>query len=271
MGSIYFGDSHPIKKKAVQLLTKSLRVTMPSMAMKLSRKMLLKPRRRQDPWPKQVEQLDCLTRHGNLKLYKYGEGKTIWLVHGWSGAGVQFWPIMEKFAEQGFSTITFDLPAHGFSEGEFSSLPKMIQAFDDISAKIDLPCKVITHSMGASVIANSQWLKTYNNDITLIAPLLETFNLLQATINRTGFDQVLFDRIIQEVLDKDNMHVPNLNAAPHFINFDGNLKIIHDLTDKFAPIEDSKKLAEKSGAELHITDNLGHGKILRSDSVVKII
>lgn len=255
----------------IKLLTKSLRVAFPKLAMKISRKVLLKPYRRENTWPEQIKKTRVKTRHGNAQIYQYGTGKSIWLVHGWSGAGFQFWPLMQKLADQGFSTITFDLPAHGYSEGATSSLPKMIQAFDDISLALDQPGLVISHSMGASVIANSQWIKAYDNDLLLIAPLLETFDLLQTTVNNTGFDQVLFDWIIAEVLEMDNMHVPELDAYDHFVNFTGNLKIIHDITDKFAPLEQSKHLANRSGAELYITENLGHSRILRSSKLLKLI
>ncbi len=47
--------------------------------------------------------------------------------------------------------------------------------------------------------------------------------------------------------------------------------MIHDIDDKFAPIEESKNLARNSGAELYLTTNLGHGKILNSNRVVKLI
>jgi len=271
MSSIYFGNGHPITKKMVNIVTKSLRVTMPNLAMKLSRKVLMKPVQRKNTWPKEVIQTDCITRHGIAKIYKFGEGKPIWLVHGWSGSGFQFWPLMQKLADKGFSTITFDLPAHGYSEGELSSLPKMIQAYDDISESLEAPGMVIAHSMGASVIANSQWIKDYNSDIMLIAPLLKTFDLLQETVNRTGFDQQLFKKIIQEVYEQDKMHVNQLNACQHFIKFNGNIKLIHDEHDKFAPIAQSKKLAKDSGAELYITTNLGHGKILRSARVASLL
>jgi len=271
MSSIYFGNGHPVAKKVVNIVTKSLRITMPTLAMKLSRKVLMQPVQRKNTWPKEVEKTECITRHGVAKIYKFGEGKPIWLVHGWSGSGYQFWPLMQKLADKGFSTITFDLPAHGYSEGELSSLPKMIQAFDDISGAIEAPGMVIAHSMGASVIANSQWFKNYNNDIMLIAPLLKTYDLLQETVNRTGFDQVLFERIIQEVYEQDKMQVSKLDASKHFINFNGNIKMIHDVDDKFAPIAESRVLAKDAGAELYITTNLGHGKILRSTKVSSLV
>jgi len=271
MSNIYYGAQPPFKKTAIKLLTKLLRIAFPSLAMKISRKVLLKPYRRENTWPENICKTKIKTRHGDAQVYQYGTGQSIWLVHGWSGAGFQFWPLMQKLAEKGFSTITFDLPAHGYSEGTLSSLPRMIQAFDDISNTLEKPGLVITHSMGASVIANSQWINQYQNDLLLIAPLLETFDLLQTTVNNTGFDQVLFDRIIAEVLATDHMHIPQLDAYEHFINFTGSLKIIHDITDKFAPIEQSKYLAKKSGAELYVTDNLGHSRILRSSKLLKII
>jgi len=267
MSSIYFGQKSPIKKKIVNVFSRSLRIVAPDIAMKLARKVLLAPNKRKNIWPSHVEKFTVPTRHGNMQAYKYGEGKSVWLVHGWSGSGYQFWPLMQKLAEKGFCAITFDLPAHGFSDGKYSSLPKMIQSFDDISQSLFEPSLVITHSMGASVLANCQWFKRYERDIMLIAPLLETYNLLQSAVDNTGFDQVLFDKIIDEVRKKEKMDVPSLNAIPQFKNFTGNLKIIHDMTDKFAPLALSKVLAKETGAQLHITDKLGHGRILRSQTV----
>jgi len=267
MSSIYFGQQSSIKKSIVSFFSRSLRIIAPNIAMKLARKVLLVPSKRQNKWPSHVERFSVPTRHGNMQAYKYGEGKSVWLIHGWSGSGYQFWPLMQKLADKGFCTITFDLPAHGFSDGKYSSLPKMIQSFDDISQSLFEPSLVITHSMGASVLANCQWFQKYDRDVMLIAPLLETYNLLQSAVDNTGFDQVLFNNIIDEVRKNENMDVPSLNAIPLFKNFSGNLKIIHDMTDKFAPLDISKILAKETGAQLHITDKLGHGRILRSQSV----
>jgi len=268
--------THPLKKQSINWFTRCLRVSAPLIATNVSQKIWLKPKERRDYWPKFVKQFDCDTRHGVVKGYRYGHGKEIWLIHGWSGSGFQFWPLMQKLADKGFSTVTFDFPAHGFSEGKFANLPKMIQAFDDIglcSKRIGLspPGLVITHSMGASVVANSVWLNKFEGDLMLIAPVLDTYKLLQEKTVQIGFDQILFNRIIKDIKTKDRMNIPDLNATSSLCNFSGNIKVIHDITDSFAPIEDSKNLVKLAGAELYLTDNLGHGRILKSSKIVNLV
>jgi alpha-beta hydrolase superfamily lysophospholipase len=44
--------------------------------------------------------------------------KKILLVHGWSGRGTQLFKIADELLKQGYSTISFDAPAHGKSPGK---------------------------------------------------------------------------------------------------------------------------------------------------------
>jgi len=255
----------------IKLVSTSMQKLMPNVALSLSKKTILRPVKRIAVWPPQVHKLNYLTRHGEVKVYKYGQGPVIWLVHGWSGSGYQFWPVMEKLANKGFCTVTFDLPAHGNSAGNYSSLPLMIQAFEDLTKQLPPTDFVITHSMGASVVANSHWFDTYHHGLMVISPILETYKLLQQSVRKAGLNDTLFKQMIKESFKENKMFIPDLDALIPLVKFTGCLKIIHDLDDKFAPLTTSKKLAGLSGAELYITTNLGHGEILNSQQVVDLI
>jgi len=271
MNNGFFAEIGPVKKRLIKLTTASLRKFLPEMALSLSKKIILQPVKRTDVWPQEVNQQSYLTRHGEVKVYSYGQGPVIWLVHGWSGSGSQFWPLMLKLADKGFSTVTFDFPAHGESEGNYSSLPLMIHAFDDLTKHLPPTDFVITHSMGASIVANCQWFKSYHHNLMIISPILETYNLLQQTVRRTGFDYKLFKQMVKDSFIEHHMFLPDLDAVRTLVEFTGCLKIIHDVDDKFSPLTSSKKLAGLSGAELYITRNLGHGKILNSQQVIDLI
>ncbi len=53
----------------------------------------------------------------NIVTYEYGESdRKILLVHGWSGRGTQLYKIADELLKSGFSTISFDAPAHGKSQ-----------------------------------------------------------------------------------------------------------------------------------------------------------
>src|SRR3989304_6214218 len=49
-----------------------------------------------------------------LEMYSKSS-KKILLVHGWSGRGTQLFKIADELVKTGYSTISFDAPAHGKS------------------------------------------------------------------------------------------------------------------------------------------------------------
>jgi len=270
MNNGYFANVSPIKRNFIKLTTTALRRLMPNVALSLSQKVVLTPVKRPSRWPDYIENKIYYTQFGKVHIYSHGEGPVIWLVHGWSGCGYQFWPLMQKLAKRGYTCKTFDFPAHGLSEGSSSSLPKMIDCLDELAKILPQPGLVITHSMGASTVANSVWFQTFEKELMLIAPILETYNLLKQCVEKAGFDKQLFELMINDAFLCENALVPDMDAIEPLSRFKGNLKIIHDNDDQFSPITSSKKLAKFSGAELHITHNLGHGRILKSRKVSEL-
>jgi len=263
--------SRKLTRTLTSLTTKTLRVCAPELGKKLARKVLLTPKRMQNKWPSHVKQFNTMTRYGKVRTYKYGQGKSIWFIHGWSSCAFDFWPLMQKLAEKGYSCLSFDFPGHGFSEGKQSSLPQMIKAFDDISASFLDPNMIITHSMGASTLANSHWFKHCKSDLLLISPVLNSYELLQKLVKNSGFDQELFDQTIHGIFKKEKLFLPELSAIPKLKNFTGQLKIIHDKHDVLAPLAMSKELSLQTKAKLITTNKLGHNKILRSKNILDVI
>jgi len=260
-----------LKSRWTSMSTKVLRILMPNLALNVAKKVFFKPNRKVAKWPNHVKQFEMHSRYGRLKTYKYGEGKCIWLVHGWSGSAYDFWPLMQKLAEQGYSTITFDFPAHGNSPGKFCTLPQMIKAFDDISASLLSPNIVISHGIGASVIANSKWFKNYNKYLLLISPVLDIYQLLQNRIYHSGFDKELFEQIISKASKHEKMPISELCSIPKLKGFSGQLKMIHDTQDSLAPFAISKEFSQSSKTTLVSTNKLGHNRILNSIKILKVI
>jgi hypothetical protein len=262
-----------VKKTCTQFTTKILSLIFPSFAVFFAKKILFTPKKKSVKWPIYVKQFSHNTKQGEINYYKYGEGKCIWLIHGWSGSAYDFWPLMQKLAGKGFSTVAFDLPAHGNSSSKagYCSLPQMIKSFDDFSTTIFQPSLVVTHGMGASVVANSQWIKSYQQDLLLVSPVLNTYEFLQGLVQKSGFNQELFEKTIQEIFKREKVLLSWLSALPALKNLQGELKIIHDVHDEQAPLEISEQLTNSVEATLIKTNQLGHNKILRSRRVLNAV
>ena len=70
-------------------------------------------------------------------LYQYGKSKKkILLVHGWSGRGTQLFKIADELLKAGYSTVSFDAPAHGKSPGKDTIMVDFIATILEIDRTI---------------------------------------------------------------------------------------------------------------------------------------
>jgi len=255
----------------ISVSTRTINILLPNLAFKIAKIALFKPKRKPSYWPRLVTQFDTKTRYGAVKTYKYGEGKCIWLIHGWSGCAFDYWPLMQKLSEKGYSTISFDFPAHGKSSGNQSSLPQMIKAFDDVSQNLFSPHIVVAHGLGASAMANSQWFESYDKDLLLISPILDAFFFLQNLIFHSKFDDELFKQTIDNISRQEKMDFTALGTIPQLRACTGQLKIIHDTQDNIVPFSLSEAFTHLSVTTLVRTNKLGHNKILHSKRLLHVI
>jgi len=140
----------------------------PKFAYLLFKKNLLTSKNISVQWPKKIEKKVIDTEFGQVKTYKYGKGKCIWLVHGSSNA-YQLMPLMKNLDKYGYSCIAIEYHPN---DNENMSLTKWIKAFDFATQKIIPPSHVVTHGLGASVLGNSRWFSNYSHDLTVISRYL---------------------------------------------------------------------------------------------------
>ena len=86
-----------------------------------------------------------------VMLYQYGESsKKILLVHGWSGRGTQLFKIADKLVKVGYSTISFDAPAHGKSPGKTTIMADFVEAILEIEKQFGPFEAAVGHSLEGS-------------------------------------------------------------------------------------------------------------------------
>ena len=92
----------------------------------------------------------------NIVVYNYGKSdKKILLVHGWSGRGTQLVKIADEMLDLGYSTISFDAPAHGKSEGKTTIMTEFIASIMEIEKQFGPFEFAIGHSLGGMSILNA--------------------------------------------------------------------------------------------------------------------
>lgn len=242
----------------------------PAHAKRTASKLLLTPQRNQrdDTAPAGLVKHAVHTSEGSLMSYRLGQGPVWLLMHGWSGSAGQFYPLMSHIADQGFTAIAYDHPAHGHSAGHTGHLPRFVRAFDELVEKMTAeygPLQgVIAHSMGGAVTLSSRRRELDALPLLLISPVLDYVPQLYGMVARSGYSIRLFDAVVKEIEQEYRHPLSTVDPLGRLAGRSGPAIIVHDEEDRFAPHGDSLRATQDGRTRLVSTRGLGHGRILAS-------
>jgi pimeloyl-ACP methyl ester carboxylesterase len=266
--------------KSIRVAAKILEVTSPKLAAKFAMKIFTTPVK--FPLPKREEEMNAKTRQEmvlipavgeKICVYHYGESdKKVLLVHGWSGRGTQLHSIADKLLKNGYSTISFDAPAHGKSEGKTSDMTEFIKSIQELD-KLYGPFEfAIGHSLGAMAVLNAikRGLKVKKavciGSGDVIEDIMNGFTRQMGMDIATGRMMIkLFEKKFGETINTYSAYIAAKDVAVPVL-------IFHDEDDTDVPVSAAHHIREYlPDAELVITKGLGHRKILGDSKVIKQI
>ncbi len=204
-----------------------------------------------------------------VRVWSWGHGPTVLLVHGWGGRGTQLGALVEPLIERGRSVVTFDAPGHGASSGDRTTLVAMAEVARAVAERCGGVEAVIAHSFGgaATTVALSRGL-----DAKRVAYVAPRFAINDAV---TQFLDVLGLSPEARTYLRDELAAANLATADEL---DGPvlapqqtapLLVVHDRDDREVPYAEGVAAAAIwPGARLVTTTGLGHHRILADEDVV---
>ena len=232
------------------------------------------PKRELEMDRKSVQKLTFIPAiNKEVVLYQYGESKKkILLVHGWSGRGTQLFKIADELQKAGYSTISFDAPAHGKSPGKMTIMTDFIATILEIDKQQGPFEAAIGHSLGGMSVLNS---------------IKAGFKLKHAVVIGSG-------DIVQDILDdfvaklelkpnistllrlhfekKYNEEMNNYSAYLAAAKTNIPVLVIHDHNDPEVPVKAGIHIHKYlRNGELMLTQGLGHRKILGHNAVLENI
>lgn len=205
-----------------------------------------------------------------INLYHYGESnRKILLVHGWSGRGTQLVKIADEVLSKGFSTVSFDAPAHGKSGSKTTLMPEFIASILEIERQFGPFEFAIGHSLGGMSILNAikQGLKIKKAVIIgsgdIIQDILDDFVLKMelkpeiASMMKTHFEK------------KHKVEMESYSASLAAQSVEIPVLIVHDENDDDINIKAAHNIHQNlKNSEIMITEGLGHRKILGDKKVI---
>ncbi|PKV51231.1 pimeloyl-ACP methyl ester carboxylesterase [Aquimarina sp. MAR_2010_214] len=206
-------------------------------------------------------------------VYNYGDSdKKILLAHGWSGSGTQLSKIADQLLEHGYSTVSFDAPAHGNAPGKRSMMPYFIETIYQLEKTHGPFEAAIGHSLGGmSLLRTTKYGLQIKNLVIIgtansITAITKNFaKNLQLNQKVARLLKTYFDNKYGEDLD-------NYSGATSAQGVKVPTLVVHDKNDVDVHYSAAHEIVNNlENGQLLITEQLGHRKILGDQKVISKI
>jgi pimeloyl-ACP methyl ester carboxylesterase len=219
-----------------------------------------------------VERFTIPWRDVELVAWRWGDGPTVLLAHGWAGRAGQMAAFGPALAAAGFRAVAIDAPAHGQSGGRDLTIADYAEAIGHVASSLGGVVAVIAHSYGAPSTAVAIALgKLSTGKLVFIgAPITQARYVakfervwrLPGPVKR-HWRTLVEQRLGFAVEGTDLTRIAGDMKTP--------LLIAHCQDDYDVPLDDAQRLvATWPGARLFETKGLGHRRILRDPAVVEL-
>jgi pimeloyl-ACP methyl ester carboxylesterase len=236
------------------------------------------PRMSDLPIPEGGEPFEVEAQGHVVRGFVWGEGPTVYLMHGWGGRGSQFGAMVEPLVETGYRVVMFDAPAHGDSDHgpagpRRTNGLEFARALDAVFCRFGPADAVVAHSLGtiATYLAlRFGWLGTER--LVFIAPMVESESLFDQFQAALGFGRRTRRAFDHSVLEWVGIPVAEFDARFQAAHTEPRpTLVVTDRDDRQTPYADVVDFARSIDAPLITTEGLGHRKVLRDPDVVQTV
>ena len=215
---------------------------------------------------------------GTIRGKSWGDGPAVYLVHGWGGWGLQLAAFIPPLLAAGFRVITFDAPSHGESDpgregAKRSTLPELADAFQAVVAAYGPAYGVVAHSLGAAAVSQALKDGFSARRVVFLATATDFRDGLDQYQAYLGFGPRVRERFLRRFTRRfgpmeSYAMVPVVDELAEERDLPA-LLVIHDRDDRETSAEGSVKVVNVwPGAQIRLTDGLGHNGVLWNPSVI---
>jgi pimeloyl-ACP methyl ester carboxylesterase len=263
--------------KSIVLIGRLLYRISPFLAEKFARKLFITPIKHKIPkreFHMESESIQTKllvpTINKEIVVYAYGNSnKKVLLVHGWSGRGTQLVKIADVFLENGYSTISFDAPAHGKSGTKTTLMLEFIESILEVEKSYGPFEFAVGHSLGGMSILNAIKKGLHVKKAVVIGSGNSVINIVNTFVEKIGLPNKVAVIMRNSFEKKYHFDMESFSAYEAAKEVRIPVLVIHDNNDEDIPVSEAHHLAENlSDKEVLITNNLGHRKILGDSNVI---
>ncbi len=249
----------------------------PALAARLAGRIFLTPQRR--PRPARERQIISMAQVSTLRVgseqvrvWEWGRGPTVLLVHGWEGRGAQLGALVSPLVRRGLRVVAFDGPAHGDSTGRRTNVLEFGRAIRVLAERYQPLAGVVAHSFGAAATALALRDGLTVEQVVFVAPWSALSRAGEAFRVKIGLSPRTIERMRANLERRLSTRWSDLDAATLAPAASVRLLVVHDLHDTEIPASEGRALANLwPGAEFASSEGLGHFRILRDLGVARLI
>jgi pimeloyl-ACP methyl ester carboxylesterase len=206
-----------------------------------------------------------------VMVYRYGTSpKTILLVHGWSGRGTQLFKIADELLKLGYSTISFDAPAHGKSPGRTTIMSEFVETILEIEKKLGPFEGAVGHSLGGMSLLNATKNGLAIPNLVIIGSGDRVQDILDNFVAKLTLKPSYSQRLCLYFEKKHNVKMDDYSGYKSAMDISIPVLVIHDKKDDEVPVEAGINIHKYlQNGELFLTEGLGHRKILGNPIVIE--
>lgn len=208
--------------------------------------------------------------HGWIKIWSYGEGPPVMLLHGWGGRAQSMHAFVDPLVDAGYRVITFDAPAHGASDGTHTNLIECSGAALQIGQTFGPLAGVIGHSFGSPTAALAAKHGLRADRLVLLGPPLSIIDMSMELGVMLGVPRRVCQMTAEQFEQRYKFEWEDFETTTLVRELRQPLLVIHDEKDRIVPIEHGADVAHAApNGALHVTTGLGHRGILVDSGVVE--
>jgi pimeloyl-ACP methyl ester carboxylesterase len=213
--------------------------------------------------------LRLATPEGEVALQSVGSGPTVLLLHGWEGQASDLAPFVSPLLIAGFSVLIMDLPAHGASAGQQTSIPQSARALIAVGKAQGPLHAVIAHSIGSAVLVEALNAGLAVQRAVLIAAPAHYEHYARSFAASVGLDTDSIEAMLGQLRATIGIEVSEISVPRRAPNLVQPALFIHSSDDQIVSIEESLESASAWPGARHVrVEGLGHRRILSDAAVV---
>jgi pimeloyl-ACP methyl ester carboxylesterase len=229
-----------------------------------------RPRRRKAPRvARALEAADHAMVEG-IAAWRLGQGPAVLLAHGWEDDTSLYGPLIDALTERGRAVVAFDLPAHGYSQGEHLEIESAADAVAAVSRAFGPIDAAIGHSFGCKALAfAAAWRGFAPDRMALIGSPTSQRTQWARIVTHHGIPQEVADHALALREERLGFSIDRYDLAGLKDQIAMPVLFVHSWDDDACAAEDVQALASQwPTAKTLFTDGLGHRLVAQDEDII---